>query len=42
MTARLLELAEDTIAFLGTFVGVWLVLHLVERFAHGLAMQGVL
>jgi len=42
MTARLLNLAEDAIAFLGSFVGVFLIIHLVERLAHGLAMNGVL
>jgi len=42
MTARILQLAEDAIAFCATFVGFFLILHLVERFAHGLAMNGVL
>ena len=42
MTARLLAFAEDAIAFLGTFVGVFHILHGIERFAHGLAMNGVL
>ena len=42
MTGRLLAIAEDAIAFLATFVGVFLVLHGIERFAHGLAMNGVL
>lgn len=40
--ARLIQLAEDAVAFMGTFVGVFLILHLVERFAHGLAMKGLL
>ena len=42
MIGRLLNLAEDVIAFLGSFVGVFLILHLVERLAHGLAMKGFL
>ena len=42
MIGRLLNLAEDVIAFLGSFVGVFLILHLVERLAHGPAMKGFL
>lgn len=40
MTARLLEIAEDTLVFLATLVGVLLVLHLVDRIAFGLAING--
>ena len=42
MSTRLLELAEDAIAFCGGFVGIVLVLHVIERIAHGLAMNGAL
>lgn len=42
MIARLIDLAEDAIAFGGTFVGVLLMLHVVDRLAYGLALRGLL
>ena len=42
MTARLIALAEDALALLATITGTLLVLHLVDRIAFGLAMNGAL
>tara|TARA_Y100000991_G_C21795574_1_gene273136 strand:- start:12 stop:140 length:129 start_codon:yes stop_codon:yes gene_type:complete len=42
MTARLLRLAEDALAFLATIVGTLLVCHVIDRIAFGLAMNGAI
>ncbi|WP_370179948.1 hypothetical protein [Alteriqipengyuania sp.] len=42
MTARLLALFEDTIAFCAACVGIWLVLHMLDRVIFGLFINGAL
>ncbi|MBB3034022.1 hypothetical protein [Alteriqipengyuania lutimaris] len=42
MIPRLLDLAQDALAFLATATGMLLVLHMIDRIVFGLTLNGVL